>query len=98
MPAKQPRPPLFMRPLAADAVAARHQVLVFAARDEPAGLGQDERRLFELGIEAVLILERDRHAVYVVAVLAMNMDQPARHRALRYPFCPRRIANSCRSK
>jgi hypothetical protein len=93
MPAEQPRPPLFVRSPTAGAVAARNEVLVFGARDETAGLGQDERRLFELGVKAVRVLERDRHAVHMMAVLAVNVDQPARHRALRYPFCPRRIAN-----
>jgi hypothetical protein len=94
--AEQARPPFFMGSAAAHAVTTRDKVPVLGARHEAACLGQDQGRLFELGIETVLLFERDRHALHVVAVFAVNVDQPARHRVLRCPVRPRRIANCCR--
>ncbi|HUO89352.1 MAG TPA: hypothetical protein VMU08_09270 [Rhizomicrobium sp.] len=80
MPAEQARPPLFVRAPAARAVAAGHEVLVFRTRHQPAQLSQDQAGLLELGVEAVLVLEHDEQALHVVAVLAVNVDEFARHR------------------
>jgi hypothetical protein len=88
--------PLFMCPHAGRAVAACHEILIFRTRHQPAQLGEDQPGLFELGIEAVRVLEHDDQALHVVAVPAVNMDQPARHRFSPLFFRPTRTARSDR--
>jgi hypothetical protein len=87
--AEQPRPALFVRASAARAVAACHKVAVLGIRHQPACFRQDEGHFLEFRIEAVLILKRNADAVHVMAVFAVNMDQPAAHRVLRCTCRPR---------